>query len=127
MKETGVRNGAFGADKFGFKNLGAVNWNLLTAPLYEHALRNGEAELTAGGALSAETGVFTGRSPKDKFTVRDVIRKGWAGLGSNREIESALAVLEEFGHIIGTEDDAGPGRPTTRYRINPAIRKEVHP
>ena len=71
MKETGVRNGAFGADKFGFKNLAAVNWNFGAAPLYEHALRANEAVLTAQGALCAETGVFTGRSPKDKFTVRD--------------------------------------------------------
>ncbi len=27
MKETGVRNAAFGADKFGLTNLKAVNWN----------------------------------------------------------------------------------------------------
>ncbi|MBN9599089.1 MAG: phosphoenolpyruvate carboxykinase [Afipia sp.] len=82
MKETGVRNGAFGADKFGFRNLAEVFWNLGTAPLYEHALRNNEAELTADGALCAETGVFTGRSPKDKFTVRDANTDGmmwWAG------------------------------------------------
>jgi len=82
VKETGVRNGAFGADKFGFRNLAEVFWNLGTAPLYEHALRNNEAELTADGALCAETGVFTGRSPKDKFTVRDANTDGmmwWAG------------------------------------------------
>ena len=82
MKETGVRNGAFGADIFGFRNLAEVFWNLGTAPLYEHALRNNEAELTADGALCAETGVFTGRSPKDKFTVRDANTDGmmwWAG------------------------------------------------
>ncbi len=57
--------------KFGFKNLKGVNWNLGTPALYEHSLQNGEASLTADGALCAETGVFTGRSPKDKFTVRD--------------------------------------------------------
>lgn len=82
MKETGVRNGAFGADKFGFKNLKGVNWNLGTPALYEHSLQNGEASLTADGALCAETGVFTGRSPKDKFTVRDATTDKtmwWAG------------------------------------------------
>ncbi|MCO5130505.1 MAG: phosphoenolpyruvate carboxykinase [Xanthobacteraceae bacterium] len=71
MEELGVRNGAFGADKFGLKNLKAVRWNLGAPQLYEYALRAGEAELTADGALCAETGIFTGRSPKDKFTVRD--------------------------------------------------------
>ena len=65
MIETGVRNGAYGADKFGLKNLKAVNWNLGAPQLYEYALRAGEAVITADGALCAETGVFTGRSPKD--------------------------------------------------------------
>ena len=49
----------------------SVRWNLATAALYEHALRNNEAGLTRDGALCAETGEFTGRSPKDKFIVRD--------------------------------------------------------
>ncbi len=41
--------------------------------LVRQALVNGEAELTADGALSATTGVFTGRSVKDKFIVRDAL------------------------------------------------------
>ena len=82
MQETGVRNGAFGADKFGLKNLKGVNWNFGAPQLYEHSLRNGEAVLSADGALCADTGVFTGRSPKDKFTVRDATTDKtmwWAG------------------------------------------------
>ena len=82
MQETGVRNGAFGADKFGLKNLKAVNWNFGAPQLYEHSLRNGEAVLSADGALCADTGEFTGRSPKDKFTVRDATtdkNMWWAG------------------------------------------------
>jgi phosphoenolpyruvate carboxykinase (ATP) len=35
-------------------------------------LRRGEAQIAKGGALVAETGIHTGRSPKDKFIVRDV-------------------------------------------------------
>jgi phosphoenolpyruvate carboxykinase (ATP) len=71
VKETGLRNSAHGADKFGFSDLTAVHWNLTAEPLYEHAVRNGEAEIVEGGALCAETGVHTGRSPKDKFVVCD--------------------------------------------------------
>ena len=56
MKESGLRNAAYGADKFGLKDLAAVHWNLTEAPLYEHAIRNGEAQVVAGGALCAETG-----------------------------------------------------------------------
>ncbi len=98
MQETGVRNGAFGADKFGLKNLKQVNWNLGTAPLYEHSLRNNEAELSAGGALVAETGVFTGRSPKDKFTVRDALTDKTMWWGGNQSItpEQFDALYQDF-------------------------------
>ena len=98
MQETGVRNSAFGADKFGLKNLKQVNWNLGTAPLYEHSLRNNEAELSAGGALVAETGVFTGRSPKDKFTVRDALTDKTMWWGGNQSItpEQFDALYQDF-------------------------------
>ncbi|KZK95600.1 Phosphoenolpyruvate carboxykinase [ATP] [Pseudovibrio sp. Ad46] len=71
MNEFGLRNSAFGCDTFGLKGLNSVYWNLTEAELYEHAIRNGEAQIAAGGALCAETGAHTGRSPKDKFVVRD--------------------------------------------------------
>jgi phosphoenolpyruvate carboxykinase (ATP) len=71
VEETGVRNGAHGADKFGFKGLKAVHWNLTEPALYEHAIARREGHVVQGGALCAETGVHTGRSPKDKFIVCD--------------------------------------------------------
>ena len=52
-------------------DLTAAHWNLGTAHLVEHAIRAGQGHLVAGGALAVETGQFTGRSPKDKFIVRD--------------------------------------------------------
>ena len=45
--------------------------NLGTAPLVEHAVRNGEGLLAADGPLVVATGKHTGRSAKDKFIVRD--------------------------------------------------------
>jgi len=44
VKETGLRNSAYGADQFGFSDLAAVHWNLAEAPLYEHALANHELQ-----------------------------------------------------------------------------------
>ncbi len=45
--------------------------NLTPAELVRHAIVNGEGTLNDTGALMADTGEFTGRSPKDKFTVCD--------------------------------------------------------
>ncbi len=67
-----VHNGAFGADKFGLKNLKTrALESRCAAALSSIRSRDGEAVLSADGALCADTGEFTGRSPKDKFTVRD--------------------------------------------------------
>jgi len=49
----------------------AAHWNLPAAALIEHAVRRGEALLAENGALAATTGQFTGRSPRDKFVVRE--------------------------------------------------------
>ncbi|WP_019961923.1 phosphoenolpyruvate carboxykinase [Woodsholea maritima] len=46
-----------------------LNWN--EARLYEEAVRRGEGEIAKGGALVVKTGQHTGRSARDKFTVRD--------------------------------------------------------
>ncbi len=45
--------------------------NLGTAPLVEHAVRNGEGLLAKDGPFVVKTGKHTGRSAKDKFIVRD--------------------------------------------------------
>ena len=50
---------------------GHVFWHPTTSQLYEHALARGEARLAEGGALVVDTGEHTGRSPKDKFVVRE--------------------------------------------------------
>jgi phosphoenolpyruvate carboxykinase (ATP) len=48
-----------------------VNRNTADAELVELAIMRGEAHFSAYGALTVETGVHTGRSVQDKFTVRD--------------------------------------------------------
>ena len=71
MSEIGIRNPSCGIDAAGLITTGKVHYNASEADLCEEAIRRGEARLTAHGALVAETGQHTGRSPKDKFVVRD--------------------------------------------------------
>ena len=53
----------------GLNPTGQVYANLPAAALVEMALRRHEGELTVRGALVANTGKLTGRSPKDKYVV----------------------------------------------------------
>ncbi len=48
-----------------------AHWNLAPAKLVEEAINNGEGVLTDTGALMCDTGKFTGRSPQDRFIVKD--------------------------------------------------------
>src|SRR5207253_3223894 len=45
--------------------------NLVPPELYEEAIRNGEGKLAAAGSFVVSTGQYTGRSPKDKFVVKE--------------------------------------------------------
>ena len=67
------------ADLLAQKN---VQRNLSTPKLVEAAIRNGEGMLSSRGALVSETGKRTGRSPKDKFTVKDAITENKVAWGS---------------------------------------------
>ncbi len=48
-----------------------VRWNLSPAVLYEEAVRRQEGLIAAAGPLACRTGLHTGRSPNDKFIVRE--------------------------------------------------------
>lgn len=57
--------------KLGLKNTESIHYQSTPEELVQDTLRLGEGTLTDNGALSIRTGEFTGRSPKDKFTVKD--------------------------------------------------------
>ncbi|HEY0976903.1 MAG TPA: phosphoenolpyruvate carboxykinase (ATP) [Flavobacteriales bacterium] len=71
MNEFGNKPTNADLSKIGLKHLGDIYWNLDPAELVEHTIVNGEGVLADSGALAIETGEFTGRSPKDKFCVKD--------------------------------------------------------
>jgi phosphoenolpyruvate carboxykinase (ATP) len=48
-----------------------ISWNAPAAVLYQDAVARGEGLVAEGGGLAVTTGQHTGRSPADKFVVRD--------------------------------------------------------
>ena len=67
MQETGLRNSSCGADKFGFKDLGSVHWNLAAPALYEHAIAAREASVVDG-----EDQAVTGHPYYDTVSIKAV-------------------------------------------------------
>jgi phosphoenolpyruvate carboxykinase (ATP) len=53
-----------------------IHYQLPPEELVQDCIRTGEGVLNDTGALVIQTGEFTGRSPKDKFTVKDEITAG---------------------------------------------------
>ncbi|MCB1032210.1 MAG: phosphoenolpyruvate carboxykinase (ATP), partial [Acidobacteria bacterium] len=90
MENLGPYVSRFGLEHHGIAHARRVYWNLPPAQLYEHALQRGEATLAQEGPLVASTGPHTGRSPNDKFLVREPSSEQdiWWG-NVNRPIEEA--------------------------------------
>ncbi len=71
MQISGTPSTTYTLDAMGIHTNKTAFWNLSPAELVEHALQNKEGVLAENGAIMCDTGTFTGRSPKDKFVVKD--------------------------------------------------------
>ncbi len=105
MSELGTRNPANGIEAIGLRETGTVHYNFSEAELYEQALQRKEATLTADGALVARTGHHTGRSPKDKFIVRDAATEDQVWWSNNKPITP-----EQFETLLADFQEQAKGR-----------------
>ena len=71
MQSLGVNPSHYGLERHGIQNVNQAYWNLGTAALVENAIRRREGLLATGGAFVVRTGQYTGRSPDDKFVVKE--------------------------------------------------------
>jgi ATP-dependent phosphoenolpyruvate carboxykinase len=69
--ENGSVHKSVGLRTHGITNTSQVYWNLSTPALYEQAICRREGVLAHLGPLVVRTGQHTGRSPNDKFAVRE--------------------------------------------------------
>ena len=121
---------ATGLEGHGIQNVERVYWNLSVPALYEEAVRRREALMAAEGPLVCRTGQHTGRSPNDKFIVREPSsedRVWWSKV--NRPIEPQLfdALHQRMLHYVeGRElfvQDCHAGA-DPRYRLRVRIITE---
>ena len=65
------RESSIGLAKQGLHPTGEIHWNLIAPELMQAAARRNEGEFAEMGPFVARTSPHTGRSPNDKFVVRD--------------------------------------------------------
>ena len=101
-----------------------VHWNSSTASLVEQAIRRGEGHLSADGAFVAITKPHTGRSPDDKFTVREPSCEQHVGWGKSNVAmtpDHFAALLRDVKAYLGANElfvsDLYAGADET-YRLN---------
>jgi len=71
MQNFGPYVSQYGVDNHGIRNPGTVYWNLSTPMLYEQIIRRREGAIAHLGPIVVSTGDHTGRSPNDKFIVKE--------------------------------------------------------
>jgi len=84
----------------------AVYKNWKEPRLYERSVATGESEVAKGGALLVKTGKHTGRSAKDKFTVRDETTENtvwWDNNASMTPEQFDLLHADFIAHLEGKE------------------------
>ena len=70
-RDAGHAQGPVGLDYLGIRNINNAYWNLTTPALYEQIIRRREGVISHLGPVIMRTGAFTGRSPNDKFIVKE--------------------------------------------------------
>jgi phosphoenolpyruvate carboxykinase (ATP) len=66
-----VRESSIGLSRQGLSPRGEVHWNLIAPELFQAAARRSEGEFADMGPFVAVTAPHTGRSPNDKFVVKE--------------------------------------------------------
>src|SRR5687767_7156646 len=92
----------------GLNPAGQVHWNLVQTVLLEAAVRRGEGELADMGPFVAVTAPHTGRSPNDKFVVKEPGSEGdvdWGKVNQPFAPEKFDTLLADVRAYLDKRDD----------------------
>ncbi len=131
MTETGTKNPKHDLSSYGFKNLGIVNWNWSQDQLIDRTAERSLGEIVDSGALTVDTGEFTGRAPKDKYIVKDAITGNtvyWGEVNQYFDEKNFQPLLEELlnyfeGKEVYVKDAYACADP--KYRLNVRVISEL--
>ncbi|MFO1141292.1 MAG: phosphoenolpyruvate carboxykinase [Amaricoccus sp.] len=114
----------------GFAGAAQVHYNQLEPALLQAAVGRGEGDLGRGGAFLVSTGRHTGRSPKDKFVVREpsvAPHVWWENNAPMTPAQFAALHADMRAHIKGSElfvQDLYAGADPA-YRLNVRVITEL--
>ncbi len=110
-------------EQFGITGSRTIVYNAVTSALVEESIRRNEGELAYGGALVVRTGSHTGRSPNDKFIVREdtsADRVWWGPVNKEFQQQDFNALMRKARDFVQGRDlfvaDCWVGS-DARYRI----------
>ncbi len=93
---------------FSFSANTTLHYQLTPSELTEQAIWRGQGVLNDTGALCIQTGEFTGRSPKDKFIVKDAITAeavDWNNFNIPVEEKYFLQLRKKLLHYLGSKEE----------------------
>lgn len=130
MQETGTKSPSAKLSDIGL-DVAIAHWNHSAEELTAKTLELGQGVLNDTGALSVSTGKFTGRSPKDKFTVKDAITEhtvDWGDINIPMAPETFDALYNKVcaylkGKEVWVRDSYACADPS--YRLNVRVVNET--
>ncbi len=105
--ENTIKKTSSDLDYLGLSNLTGAHWNLTPEQLVEETILRKQGILSDSGALCINTGEFTGRSPKDRFIVKDAITADtvdWGNINMPFDAEKFDSLHNKICHYLEGKD-----------------------
>ncbi len=107
MKEQGIKNPLANLEDHNISTYKTAFWNLSPSDLIKETLHKNQGTLTSNGTLTIKTGKFTGRSPKDRFIVKDLLtadRVDWNEINQAFDADKFDLLEQELTQYLSGKD-----------------------